>query len=85
MLTQNSLGRMLPSVSGFGQFLRIKRIEKGFSQRGLAKVAGLSGAAISMIERGERLDLRADTARRIALALELDVTEVMNELEPVPA
>lgn len=73
---------MLPAMGDFGQFIRLKRIERQISQRELARGAGLSSGAISMIERGERTDLRADTVRRISNALDLNADEVMSHLVP---
>jgi len=86
LLTQNSLGRMLPAMGDFGQFVRLKRIEKQLSQRKLAVLAGLSSGAVSMIERGERVDLRADTVSRLARALDMTADEAWRRLdEPEPA
>lgn len=80
MLTKKSLSRMLPAMNDFGQFVRLKRIEKDLSQRDLARKAGLSSGAVSMIERGERLDLRADTVGRLAGALDEEVDELFRHL-----
>lgn len=85
MLTQNSLTRMLPAMGDFGQYVRLKRMERGLSQRQLAKLAGLSSGAISMIERGDRTELRADTVRRIERALELENGEALSHLALSPA
>jgi transcriptional regulator with XRE-family HTH domain len=72
-------------MSTFGQYLRLKRIEKKMSQRDLARAAGLTNGAISLIERGERQDLRGTTCRQLAAALDLDAQEVMDHLNPHPA
>ena len=72
---------MLPSMNDFGQFIRLRRIEKGMSQRALAKRAGLSSGGVSMIERGERERLEADTVRRLADALDEGYDELFRHLK----
>lgn len=69
-------------MSTFGQYIRLKRIEKKMSQRELARETGLTNGAISLIERGERQELRGTTCRRLAEALDLDAQEMMDHLNP---
>lgn len=71
---------MLPAMSTFGQYVRLRRIEKRLSQRDLAKLAGLSSGAVSMIERGDRTELRADTVVRLAEALDEAYEEMFSHL-----
>jgi transcriptional regulator with XRE-family HTH domain len=77
MLSRNSLNPMgAPAAGQIGQLVRLRRIEAGLSQRELAKAAGLTNGAISMIERGLRHNLRFDTIGRIANVLQIDLTQL---------
>ena len=55
-----------------GAWLRAERLKAGMSQRELARAAGLSAAAISMLERGLRgQETNIATVRRICRALDV--------------
>ena len=56
---------------GFGASLRGYRLSAGLTQEELAERAGLSARGIQDLERGVRRAPHADTARRLASALEL--------------
>jgi predicted ATPase/DNA-binding XRE family transcriptional regulator len=56
----------------FGGLLRRFRLAAGLSQEGLADRAGLSADAVAALERGRRRTPRAETLRRLAVALGLD-------------
>lgn len=59
----------------FGDFLRRRRVDAGFTQEGLAELAAISTRAISDIERGMRSSIYRDTATRLADALGLEGAE----------
>lgn len=68
----------------FGDWLREKRLERGWRQADVAKRAGVSLSYISAIERGERHHLsdsptlpKRDVVIAIARALGEDVTETL--------
>ena len=71
----------------FGEKLRIFRKRRGFSQAELAKLAGITTRSLQYYEAGSRLPQSADTVLALALALEVevsDLTEDTNALQPVP-
>src|SRR5581483_67169 len=61
-----------PDGEPFAGQLRRLRLAAGLTQESLAQAAGLSVDAVSTLERGTRLSPRADTARLVADALDLD-------------
>jgi transcriptional regulator with XRE-family HTH domain len=63
---------MKPGAPGsFGAKLKAHREAAGFTQEELATIAGLSGHAISALERGERRRPHVDTVRALCAALDL--------------
>lgn len=69
----------------FARTVRTMRVARGWSQADLAEISGLSGPAISMLETGRR-EPRADTAKRIAQALGVSMTELLGGAAPeIPA
>ena len=81
MLTTGAIARMLPAMGNIGQYVRLKRLEAGLSQRELARKADISPSAISMIERGERgRETSIWTISRICEALGLDTAEAYDIL-----
>lgn len=74
---------MLAPMTDFGAFIRERRKALGLTQADLADKAGLSSGAISMIETGERSELQARSARRLALALGVTSDELIDRMEPV--
>jgi len=63
---------MNASASGsFGAQLKSLREAAGFTQEELATIAGLSGHAVSALERGQRRRPHAETVRALAAALDL--------------
>ncbi len=54
-----------------GDYLREKRIDKGFSQRQLSLLSGVSNSEISRIEAGERRNPSPGVLRSLAVALSL--------------
>lgn len=56
-----------------GQKLRAIRSLRGMTQADLASKSGVSPTAITEYERGQR-DLRADTIRKLFVALDVTVT-----------
>jgi predicted ATPase/DNA-binding CsgD family transcriptional regulator/DNA-binding XRE family transcriptional regulator len=68
----------MPTTDGpwsFAVLLRRYRARAGLSQEELAERAGLSRRGISDLERGERQSPRSTTVRRLADALNLNLTE----------
>ncbi|MFM9372167.1 helix-turn-helix domain-containing protein [Streptomyces sp. Da 82-17] len=57
-----------------GKRLQNVRKRRGFTQRELASVAGVSVSLIRKLEQGERADTRLETARRLAVALRVPTT-----------
>lgn len=61
-----------------GRLIRRKRIRLGHGLNRFAALAGISGAALSRIENGQR-DPRPETLKKITDALGCQITEVMAE------
>ena len=61
--------------------LREIREAKRMSQRGLAKTAGITQAALFRLETGET-DPRLSTLRRLAKALDVNVADLIGEGKP---
>lgn len=61
-----------------GERIREARKNKGLSQDGLAKAAGMTQAQISYIERNGDRKLRKDTIERLSVALGVDLTSVIS-------
>ena len=60
--------------------LKANRLERGLSIYRLSQLSGLNERAIDFIEKGERTPT-IDTIARIALAMGVKVSEVINEAE----
>jgi transcriptional regulator with XRE-family HTH domain len=60
-----------------GRQIRSVRKRKGLTQRELAKLAGLSVSLVSKVEQGEHRDVRLETLRKLALALDVRTTDLM--------
>ena len=65
-------------MSLLGERVRKARISKGMSQRELAGELGLTQAAISQFEKGQRLPTHKNL-RKMSYILDLDVTELAGE------
>jgi len=70
--------------TAFGALLEHLRLAAGLSREALAERAGVSAAAIGMLERGERRAPHADTVRRLGTALALDATSAAALTATVP-
>ena len=66
-------------MSDFGDFLRGKRIERGFSINKLALKSGISNAHISRMERGLRPPPNPKTLKYLAEALNINYPEMLKE------
>lgn len=55
--------------------IQIARIKKGYSQRELAKMAGVSSLTVNYLEQNKCIP-RPATISKICLALDLDITEI---------
>lgn len=60
-----------------GLNLKIARIKKGLTQKQLAEIVGSSPATINKAERGT-LDLRIGTLKKIAKALDVSISELLD-------
>lgn len=68
-------------LHGVGRRIRETRHECGITQGDLARLSGISGPALSLIENGQR-DIRLTTLRTIATALKVEIHTL---LEDAPA
>lgn len=57
------------------QAIQKARLKKGYSQRALAKAAGVSSLAVNYLEQEKSIP-RPKTLVKICLALDLDITKV---------
>lgn len=64
----------------FGALVRRLRLERAYSQEGLAEAAKLERAFVGMIERGET-NVSIRTALKLAKALDLTLSGLFLELE----
>ena len=71
------------------QRLRVARAYKGWSQRELAKKAGLNNVQLSKLERGITKEVQGSTLRRLCEALDVSpqfllgmTDDIENEYEP---
>lgn len=64
--------------SMIGRNLREFRNDRGLSQEGLAEAAGVSVAIISKLEQGSRVTARITTLTRIANALDVELSELVD-------
>ena len=64
----------------FGVLIRRLRLERAYSQEGLAEAARLERAYVGMIERGET-NVSVRTAFRLAQALDMTLAGLFEELE----
>jgi DNA-binding XRE family transcriptional regulator len=67
----------------FAILLKAWRKKRGLTRTALAQMAGLSVQAVSAVEQGKRSP-SWDTVRRLALALEMNVSEFQEPLPPEP-
>lgn len=73
----------------FGERLREARQQRGWSQTELGKRAGVHHMLISKLERGQNQDVKGETLRKLAYALEVTTDWLLNmedeESELLPA
>jgi class 3 adenylate cyclase len=65
----------LPSLPSFGELVRHYRLTSGISPERLAKSAGITVEALTILEAGTPLPPRKDTVERLADALDLSGSE----------
>lgn len=73
----------MTEVSTIGSTIKELRTRSGMSQRDLAEAAGVSGAFLSLVERGER-EASLAVVGRIADALEVSRTALFWRFVPRP-
>ena len=61
------------------QRLRELREGRGWSQRHLAKIAGVSQGHVGLIEKGDRSQVTVDVAKKLAVALGVTVDELLTD------
>lgn len=61
--------------------LKQLRNEKGLSQVGLAKLAGVNHSTISLLENGKRKFDQLDTLSRISGALDITLIQLLQSIE----
>lgn len=70
---------MTEDRNNIGDRVRSARKRCGLSQRKLAELSGVSVSLIRKVEQGERADVRMETLRRLAVALEVPTTVLMGQ------
>lgn len=73
---------MTEDRNGIGDRVRNARKRRGLSQQELAELSGVSVSLIRKLEQGERTDVRMETLRRLAVALEVPTTALMGRPPP---
>lgn len=68
----------LASIKGneFGEFIKCKRNEKGYTQEQLTNLSGLSSGYISRIENGLRSNISLEMVQSLMIVLEIDCLEL---------
>lgn len=62
-----------------GDKIRKERIKKGVSVAELSRTAGISTATIDKIEHSRLNDVRLSTVKKIADALNINISDIINE------
>lgn len=57
------------------QKIQIARLEKGYSQRELSRISGVSSLTVNYLEQRKSVP-RPNTLKKICAALDLDITQV---------
>ena len=65
----------------FGDYIAMLRNAKGLSQEKLGKLAGISGATISMLESGHRSDMKLSNFMGLAKALGVTPLDLFRAFE----
>ena len=68
-------------MTTFGERLASKRREKGWSQRELARHAGVSHTIVADVEKGARHSIGTDAAKKLARALGVSVDYLLGTFE----
>ena len=66
-------------LKSFGQRVRARRVEEGWSQEELARKAGISRNYLSQIERGVATNLSWQVRKRLVTMLGLGISEAFEE------
>ena len=67
----------MSKAQGIGDRLREARKRRGFTQRELAQLSGVSVSLVRKLEQGELADTRVETARKLAVTLGVRTTELI--------
>jgi transcriptional regulator with XRE-family HTH domain len=70
-------GLMAVNGNGLGDRVRSIRKRRGLTQRELAAASGLSYALVQKVEQGERTDIRVETALKLATALRVPTSSIL--------
>lgn len=65
----------------FGKRLAAKRLARGWSQRELAREAGVSHTIVAGVERGMRRSISTEAAKKLARALGVSVDYLIGTFE----
>ena len=68
-----------------GDNVREARKRRGLTQRELAELSGLSVSLIRKLEQGERDDIRIETARKLAVSLQVPTTSLIGGNPEAPS
>ncbi|MEO3752476.1 helix-turn-helix transcriptional regulator [Streptomyces sp. B6B3] len=75
---------MPDAATGIGARLEDLRKRRGLSQQELAQAASVSLSTIRKLEQGEQRDTRLETARKLAAALRVPTTRLLDRGEETP-
>ncbi|QDL75299.1 helix-turn-helix domain-containing protein [Streptomyces malaysiensis subsp. malaysiensis] len=75
----------MPEETDIGSSLRKVRKRRGLTQRGLADISGVSLSLIRKLEQGEIADTRMETAHRLASALRVPTSCLLERDDEEPA
>ena len=57
------------------QKIQIARLKKGYSQRELSRISGVSSLTVNYLEQGKSVP-RPNTLKKICAVLDLDITQI---------
>lgn len=69
----------MDTIKPLGEILKLKRKEKGYSLRTLAKLANLSHTYINQLEKDEVKEPSFETLYKLSSILEFDLTQYVND------
>lgn len=70
---------MMPTVATTGQKLKRLRRGAGLTQTELSEMTGVAQSTIGQIETGERVEPRPATLRKLAQALDVSISDLIED------